>query len=135
MSSRLREVVESLLELLDDFGINEEIVSISHENIVHRESLKTERTLAILRKAKSALAEPLKNCEVGTVEEQTERFRKFCFAHMKKGGGDFSCHKNCPAKNYIGGWGIPYCQLKWGQMPYESEVKDETIRNAYRIQN
>ena len=71
--------------------------------------------------AKEALAEPLKNCEVGTVEEQTERFRKFCFAHMKKGGGDFSCHKNCPAKNYIGGWGIPYCQLKWAQMPYEKE--------------
>ena len=71
----------------------------------------------------AALAEPLKNCEVGTVEEQTERFRKFCFAHTHKNGTDFRCHKNCPAKNYIGGWGIPYCQVRWGQLPYEGEVK------------
>jgi hypothetical protein len=77
-----------------------------------------------LDKAKAALAEPLKNCEVGTVEEQTERFRKFCFAHTHKNGTDFRCHKNCPAKNYIGGWGIPYCQVRWGQLPYESEVNN-----------
>jgi hypothetical protein len=74
--------------------------------------------------ADNAPSEPLKNCEVGTVEEQTERFRKFCFAHMHKNGTDFRCHNNCPAKNYIGGWGIPYCQVRWGQLPYESEVKN-----------
>lgn len=75
-----------------------------------------------LKVVDAALAEPLKNCEVGTVEEQTERFRKFCFAHTHKNGTDFKCHKNCPAKNYIGGWGIPYCQVRWGQLPYEKEV-------------
>lgn len=67
----------------------------------------------------TVLAIPRRNCEVGTPEEQAERFRKFCLDNMKKGGEDFRCHKNCPAKNYINGWGIPYCQLKWAQMPYE----------------
>jgi hypothetical protein len=103
-------MVESLLELLDDFGINEEIVSISHENIVYRESLKTERTLAVLRKAKAALAEPLKNCEVGNDREQDLRFYDFC-------GSRSSCVE-CPLRG-----GVYSCSLSWSQMPYESEVK------------
>lgn len=107
MSSKLREVAESLLELLDDFGINEEIVSISHENIVHRESLKTERTLAVLRKAKSALAEPLRNCDVGTADEQFKRHANWC-----KTTKDFPCGATKCRK----------CLGYWLQMPYE-EVK------------
>jgi hypothetical protein len=107
MSSRLREMVESLLELLDDFGINEEIVSISHENIVYRESLKTERTLAVLRKAKSALAEPVLNCEVGTAEEQAKRFDVYCHT----GGGLCLSIDSCAE-----------CTIAWMHMPYE-EVK------------
>lgn len=73
MSSKLREAVESLLDLLDDFAVTEEIVSIAHENQCHRELLHTDKTLAVLQKAKAALAEPVKNCEVGTAEEQVER--------------------------------------------------------------
>jgi hypothetical protein len=114
MSSKMRDVIESLLELLDDFGINEEIVSISNENIVHRESLKTERTLAVLRKAKSALAEPLRNCDVGTAEEQELRFMDFCDAY-----NDVPCTK-CPVCRST------CCKLAWAQMPYESEVSDDT---------
>jgi hypothetical protein len=104
--SKLREVIESLLNLLDDFGINEEIVSISNENIVHRESLKTERTLAVLRKAKSALAEPLKNCEVGTPEEQIERFVSEVESGKLKLMGT-----------------IAEIIFTWENMQYESEVK------------
>ena len=115
MSSKLREVIESLLELLDDFGINEEIVSISHENIVHRESLKTERTLAILRKAKSTLSEPVLNCEIGTVEDQKLRHGEWCRKHGIDGDMKVACaHTDMTCA---------LCLLRWAQMPYEREMR------------
>jgi hypothetical protein len=59
----------------------------------------------------TALAEPLKNCEVGTVEEQKQRFDAFC----SRGNCD-----NCPFEEE-GVWSN--CAIRWSQMPYESEVK------------
>jgi hypothetical protein len=57
------------------------------------------------------VAEPLKNCEVGTVEEQKQRFDAFC----SRGNCD-----NCPFEEE-GVWSN--CAIRWSQMPYESEVK------------
>ena len=50
-----------------------------------------------------------RNCDVGTVEEQAERFDYFCYNHRsrEKGCGD------CPLLD-----GGP-CELAWTQMPYE----------------
>ena len=56
--------------------------------------------------AKAALAEPVKNCEVGTAEEQSERFYEWCSVHRSP---------NCPAKR------CRLCILRWAQMPYEKE--------------
>lgn len=58
---------------------------------------------------KSALAEPLRNCEVGTPEEQNIRHDKYCFKHSKECDGIITY--DCIA-----------CFAKWAQMPYE-EVK------------
>ena len=69
--------------------------------------------------AESAIAIPLRNCDVGTAEEQKRRFKEYCDKHY-----DLIEHhgcKGCPARNYIEGWGVPYCQLKWAQMPYEAK--------------
>ena len=67
----------------------------------------------------TALAsEPLRNCDIGTVKEQAERFDEFCYNHRsrEKGCGD------CPLLD-----GGP-CEFAWMQMPYESEVRDgETV--------
>jgi hypothetical protein len=112
-AAELREAVESLLELLYDNGIDEDTVMISHENSVLRESLHTERTLAVLRKAKSALAEPLKNCEVGTAEEQSMRFYDYCLTNSK----DPVACLGCPLRDKS-----EMCESVWEQMPYESEV-------------
>ena len=63
-----------------------------------------------LDKAKTALAsESLRNCDVGTAEEQSERYEKFCYNHRsrEKGCGD------CPLLE-----GGPCCELAWTQMPY-----------------
>lgn len=67
-----------------------------------------------------ALASPPRNCDVGTAEEQEDRFFNFCKAH--------ECTMNCPIKKK---WNFkcghkPSCGVIWSQMPYESEQKGET---------
>lgn len=58
----------------------------------------------------SALSEPPRNCDVGTVKEQSERFAKFCYPQK--------CNK-CKLHT------DEFCVLRWSQMPYEaSEIKD-----------
>ena len=64
--------------------------------------------------ARAALAEPVKNCEVGTVEEQEVRFDGFCMAHKEiKEPGLKGCSDNCPFVK------TGFCDLHWAQMPYE----------------
>ena len=60
--------------------------------------------------AKSVLSAPPRNCDIGTVKEQAERFDEFCYNHRsrEKGCGD------CPLLD-----GGPCCELAWTQMPYE----------------
>ena len=54
-----------------------------------------------LDKAKAALAEPTRNCDIGNALEQVSRHRIWC-----KGGGD--CAVSCKM-----------CFAKWSQMPYD----------------
>ena len=54
-----------------------------------------------LDKAKAALAEPTRNCDIGNALEQVSRHRIWC-----KCGGD--CAVSCKM-----------CFAKWSQMPYE----------------
>ena len=55
--------------------------------------------------AGTALSAPLRNCDVGTVEEQEMRLEEFCDSH--------ECNIDCPLSNYN------CSQLSWAQMPYE----------------
>ena len=59
--------------------------------------------------AKAALAEPVKNCEVGTAEEQLERLNAYC----KKCDGCMSYTRPELLDE------VCLCALKWAQMPYE----------------
>ena len=71
----------------------------------------------VYTKAKAALAEPVKNCEMGTIKEQSQRFNAFCDAHKYVGDdGANWCSMTCPCYNDID------CGVKWAQMPYESEA-------------
>ena len=56
------------------------------------------------------LAETLRNCDVGTAEEQAQRFKKFCYIYP------LNC-RGCPLKN-IGSIHND-CAIFWAQMPYE----------------
>ena len=60
--------------------------------------------------ASDALAEPMKNYEVGTAEEQEKRFCSFCKAAETFCAG---CEVNVMAN--------ASCFAIWAQMPYEAE--------------
>ena len=61
----------------------------------------------------AALAEPVKNCEVGTVKEQYARFRKFCKKDsMDSPEATAYCAYECPCGNSYD------CKLAWAQLPY-----------------
>ena len=76
----------------------------------------TVNNLELRRMVESALAEPRRNCDVGTPEEQAERFHRQCFEHHT---GRCSPHcRTLPAKTR------QECALKWAQMPYESEMME-----------
>ena len=68
--------------------------------------------------AKSALAEPVRNCEVGTAVEQTGRFEAFCRAYYKEICRCDDCPIYIKAKRGKAG-NPPRCQIAWSQMPYK----------------
>lgn len=57
----------------------------------------------IVELAHAALAEHVRNCDVGTAEEQNRRFLTFCDVH--------DCGSNCPLFSTS-------CELAWAQAPY-----------------
>lgn len=64
-------------------------------------------------KCKAALAAPPRNCDVGSAEEQDQRFRDFCPKYTH--GGSTSDCEGCKAS----GTACFECALVWEQMPYE----------------
>ena len=65
-----------------------------------------------LDKAKATLAEPIRNCDVGTAAEQEKRMNEFCNLH-KHVGSAYAC-ENCEL------FTVDRCELAWSQMPYEA---------------
>ena len=65
--------------------------------------------------AEAALSAPPRNCDVGTAQEQDERFHRFCVKHHT--GSCAGCHN--PVGDYTVANGVRECALVWAQMPYE----------------
>lgn len=63
-----------------------------------------------------ALALPRRNCDVGTAEEQAQRFHDFCVGNSS--GINGMCKPTCP---FIDCFDKCQCLSKWAQMPYEAE--------------
>ena len=57
----------------------------------------------------------MRNCDVGTAEEQMERFRNFC----KMDYSSEDCPDDCPL--YRKDCSTIRCPFAWAQMPYEAE--------------
>lgn len=66
----------------------------------------------IAAKAKAALAEPPRNCDVGTPEEQDKRFDAFCKSYKEHHGNCFGC----AALRTSGD-----CKVSWMRMPCEGK--------------
>ena len=65
-------------------------------------------TIKIYQAAERALFEPPRNCDVGTAEEQQNRFNRFCRP----------CADGCP---FLECRSIVECAIKWAQTPYAAE--------------
>jgi hypothetical protein len=99
MSSKLREALEQIHELLSIGGKPDTAMCIRYE--------------AANQIAKEALAEPPRNCDVGTAEEQEKRLEAFCAKHFSY-VDDNHCAK-CPIfKNDS----LP-CVYRFLQTPYK----------------
>ena len=59
--------------------------------------------------AGTALTAPPRNCDVGTPEDQHNRFMRFC---------------DSKSMGYCWGRGCRKCMAQWGQIPYEGENKE-----------
>ena len=117
MSSKAREALNQLLGLIDNG-----ILVFSNE----LDPSEVSNAQYQIDKTDEALTEPIRNCEVGTAEEQSKRFREFCSAH-KYVSSDFSiiCRgfgKNrCP---FFNARAKSKCEFAWSQMPYEGKMKE-----------
>lgn len=70
-----------------------------------------------IKRLRAAIDKPLRNCDVGTPEEQWKRFDSFC------GGYPCNCD-GCPFEP--DGLAPSGCALMWAQMPYgEGEGSEE----------
>lgn len=90
-------------------------------NFLKTQNCGYEEMAKALDKAKAALAEPPRNCDVGTAEEQAERFRRFCGTH-KPDESQFTEEGEllCPSTGCeLTACNYGQCALAWSHMPYE----------------
>lgn len=66
------------------------------------------------KRTEAALASPARNCDVGTAEEQAERFKQFC---LDNHSAEHLCSR-CPLGKRLGN-DVDMCQLHWAQMPFD----------------
>lgn len=101
-AAKMRAALEELIYGWDIFinGMEEDLDGHYPDHYQARRSDYEKR----IHKAKAALAEPLRNCDVGTIEEQRKRFHKEYFSKRSK------------LKRR---WSLAEGALDWAQMPYE----------------
>lgn len=104
MSSKAREALKQIHELLSIGGKPDTAMCIRYE--------------AAYQIAKEALAEPLRNCDVGTPQEQIKRWEKFCQEHHEywKPSKSLTAIQRCNCPCHEGN-GCNY--FIWAQLPYE----------------
>lgn len=119
-NEKLREALEGLMPIVRIYlkkNPAPEIMTWDKNDVLPSGRIPDDKVVLInpkqaYAKAEAALALPRRNCDVGTAEEQDERFRVFC--------GDQGAYcTTCPCDKPP----AASCRLLWAQMPYE-EVKE-----------
>lgn len=103
MSNKLREALEFIKLASDDWETYANTIGGALD--------------VIYEKACLALAEPLRNCEIGTAEEQADRFFNFCNGYMSN--TNYKSCGTCPL--WTSGAIGEDCELRWAQLPYKKE--------------
>ena len=104
-AAAMREALEKIANMGEEIDYQ---LGRSDETVY---AFRHERSLAynISECARTALSAPPRNCDVGTAEEQNNRFLKFCES--------LDCERYCPL------FKAESCELAWAQMPYEEVNK------------
>ena len=71
-----------------------------------------------IKAIRAALTVPARQCDVGTAEEQAERFGKLCGKYYNE---EETCNEECPLASHPIIHGFPRCQAYWAQTPYEEK--------------
>ena len=109
-ASAMREALEKIANMGEEIDYQ---LGSSDETVY---AFRHERSLAynISECARTALSAPPRNCDVGTAEEQAERFHSFC--EKFQSGIQGMCSTLCPCKDCCDKC---HCLVKWSQMQYE----------------
>ena len=94
---KMREALRGLLEIV--------CIDCNSSYKVDGKCVKCPRVVA----AECALSAPPRNCDVGTPEDQHNRFMRFC---------------DSKSMGYCWGRGCRKCMAQWGQIPYEGENEE-----------
>lgn len=110
-NNKLRDTLVSVKKSIDEMGAasldgDPEILLMSLTQVCARLSARID----------AALAEPVRNCDVGTVEEQQARHCAWCRKHGIDGDNKVNCAH--PDMSCI------LCTLRWAQMPYVEKDGD-----------
>lgn len=64
-----------------------------------------------------------RNCDIGTADEQYERWERFCQILNSPLNKDSSCF-GCPVYDRLRSGSRASCELIWGNLPYEEDKKE-----------
>ena len=86
------------------------------DRVVFDKRRHTKEEVEAHRLATEALTVPARQCDVGTAEEQTSRYERFCDFHKwVDDEGVNACSSDCPL------YSASECALQWAQTPYEAQ--------------
>lgn len=100
-AAAMREALREICEYIESF--RKYIVPGKHKRLTALFAVVD----TIFAKARAALSAPQRNCDVGSVEEQTERFIDYC-SRCEKSKMDIELIRDRSK-----------CIVRWAQMPYE----------------
>lgn len=117
---QMRNNLKYLIDVCEDFHQELENEIDGHYDILPNYIGAAENFLRRINEVKAALSLPRRNCDVGTAEEQTERFKDLCRKYRRGPGPRANC-KGCPIQHespHVG------CTFAWAQMPYKKEGEE-----------
>ena len=115
-AAKLREAIQSILDLAYEVAAETEEprCKISNDWLIET--------------CNAALAEPPRQCDMGTAEEQARRYHNFADRYNPCSYKGYArCAEDCPVHIKLAqeGHGELLCQLEWAQMPYEEGGVDK----------